>query len=120
MTCRQAVPGVIVCGPDDSFLRKRYLRCPMCECRTETVVRYELWYGSTVHCLRCGDSWCDGELHPRPFSPGWRRKSIARGRRLWDRATHGPAPSLHDMDPSGFPGDHVTYVEDAATTGRVL
>lgn len=84
---------------DNRFLRKRYLRCPVCECITEMVVRHEAYYGATTFCCRCGDSWQDGELSPRPFSSHWRKRAVARHRKLWDRATHGPAPTLKEMLP---------------------
>jgi hypothetical protein len=112
--------SVIICGPDDRFLRKRYLRCPMCECVTESVVRYELWHGATVTCLRCGDMWGDGELYPRPFRPGWRRDRITRGRKLWDLATHGPEPTLQEMDPVMFAEFASRPVVDVVPTGGVL
>lgn len=90
---------VIICGPDNRFLRKRYLRCPMCECITEMVTRDGGWWGREVMCCRCGDSWQDGELHERPFAPRWRQKAIAEHRRLWDLATHGPDPTFGELFP---------------------
>lgn len=51
MTCTK-LHGVVICRPSDRFLRKRYWRCPMCECTTEAVFRYELWYGLSIGPLR--------------------------------------------------------------------
>lgn len=88
-----------LCGPSNSptLLRKRYRRCPVCECTTEMVERHEGWYGLTVMCCRCGDSWNDGELDPRPFSRGWRITAVREHRHLWDIATHGPDPTLEEL-----------------------
>lgn len=102
MSCL-AVGGAILCGPDPRGYRKRYWRCPMCECRTETVVIYELWHGMTVRCCRCGDGWSDGQLFTRAFYRYWRRDAQRRARQLWDQATHGPFPTLHELDPVMFP-----------------
>lgn len=89
--------AIYICGPSDKLLRKRYLRCPMCQCITEHVTRDGGYWGYERHCCRCGDSWCDGELLERPFRPRWRRDSIASARRLWDRATHGPDPTAEEL-----------------------
>jgi hypothetical protein len=96
MTCR-SFGGAIVCGPSNDRLRKLYVRCPMCECITEMVWRDSGWYGDDMMCCRCGDSWCDGELIPRPFARGWRDRAVREHRRLWDLAAHGPGPSHVDL-----------------------
>ena len=90
--------NVVVCRPDNRFLRRRYQRCPMCECTTEMVVRYELWHAPTVWCCRCGDSWSGGELHERPFRRGWRDEAVRRARQLWDLATYGEPPTLEQLE----------------------
>lgn len=41
------------------------------------------WYGWTITCLGCGDSWADGEMLPRPFKPRWRTESIAEARQRY-------------------------------------
>lgn len=97
MTCIQIGRDIVICRPSDAFLRKRYQRCPVCECITETVERHEAWYGLHVMCCRCGDSWTDGYLDPRPFSRGWRNTSVREHRALWDRASHGPEPTIDDL-----------------------
>ena len=111
--------SVVICRPDDRFLRRRYWRCPVCQCRTESVFRYELWHGVTIWCCRCGDSWGDGELLLRPFARGWRREATRRARRLWDQALFGPAPTMHELDPEMFPDSYPTFLEDATLCGRV-
>lgn len=90
VTCTRVGPAV-VCRPSDRFLRRRIIRCPFEERQQEMVIRFEEWYGPTVYCCGCGDSWSDGELMPRPFYRGWRHDQARRHRRLWDRATYGPA-----------------------------
>lgn len=98
MSCRSIGPGAFICGPSNSptLLRKRYYRCPTCECITEMVVRHEGWYGITTMCCRCGDAWNDGWCY-RPFRRGWRRERVARHRELWDIALHGPDPTLEEQ-----------------------
>ena len=54
--------------------------CPTCERPRKMLVRYYEWYGATVICAGCGETWHDGEREERPFAPGWRRKSIERAR----------------------------------------
>lgn len=108
---------VIVCGPDNRFLRRRYWRCTFCECITEQVVRFEVWYDATVWCCRCGDSWAGGELHARPWRQNWRRDAARKARRLWDRATYGPPPSLQEMDPELFAELSSPPVQDADAEG---
>lgn len=53
-----------------------YTRCPTCERRTLFLARMVPWYGQDETCTRCGDSWQDGEMMPRPFARGWRAESI--------------------------------------------
>lgn len=96
MTCTN-VGGAIICGPSATNRRKRYEYCPMCMCTTEMVVSFDGWYGTSSYCCRCGDAWCDGDPYPRPFARGWRRKAIRRHRRMWDAATHGPAPTMAEL-----------------------
>jgi len=93
---------ITICRPDNRFLRRRYWRCPIDECITEQVVRYEAWYGPTVWCCKCGDSWGEGGLHERPFARNWRRDAVRKARRLWDSATYGPPPSFEEL----FPEQH--------------
>lgn len=44
------------------------------------------WYGPTITCCGCGDSWSDGEMLERPFRRGWRKESIGRAVRDWYEA----------------------------------
>ncbi|MEU0468955.1 hypothetical protein ABZ215_33545 [Amycolatopsis sp. NPDC006131] len=106
MTCQQFESGAVVCRPDDRFLRKEIRYCPVDQCRTEMVARYEAWYGMFLFCCKCGDSWCDGEMHARPFERGWRRKAVKRHRAMWDRASHGQPPTFEELCPE--------YAEEAS------
>lgn len=107
MTCIQLAGGVTVCKASNNHLRRRIIRCPICERMREMVVRYEGWHGPTVMCTGCGDSWQDGELSCRPFERNWRKRSVEIYRRLWDIATYGPAPSYAELfgDPSPTPAE---------------
>lgn len=103
MTCIQLAPGTVVCRSSDRLLRKRYLRCPMCQCTTEHVLRFDGVYGLMHMCCRCGDAWSEGELMERPFYRYWRRDSIRQHRALWDLASHGPDPTVDELFPELTP-----------------
>lgn len=77
--------SLIICRPAE-FLRRRIASCPICRSKRRFVGREAVWYGITWSCCGCGDSWTDGELHPRPFCRGWRAEAIARAKRMWDEA----------------------------------
>lgn len=70
------------------------------ECQTEMVARHERWHGTSLYCCKCGESWADEGRYPRPFRPGWRAKAVAYHRELWDRASHGPPPTMGELYPS--------------------
>ena len=91
--------SIHVCGHGYRNLRKRYLRCPSCQCITEMVTQDGGYWGFEVMCCRCGDSWMDGERAERPFERGWRKKAIEQHRRMWDIATHGPDPTARELFP---------------------
>jgi hypothetical protein len=57
-------------------------RCPTCERPRRMLAQFQEWYGWTVTCAGCGDTWQDGEMLERPFCPGWRRKSIEHARKI--------------------------------------
>lgn len=81
-----------------SWTRRRIVFCPVDGRRTECVVTQYLWYSPRAQCARCGESWSDGEMAPRPFARGWRRQAQARARAKWDAATHGEFPTLSEME----------------------
>jgi hypothetical protein len=54
--------------------------CPTCQRPRRMLAQFQEWYGWTLTCAGCGDVWSDGEMHERPFEPGWRRKSIEHAR----------------------------------------
>lgn len=74
-----------ICRPSE-FLSRRIIHCPICKAKRRMAVRDAAWYGPTVTCCGCGDSWTNGELHERPFKRGWRTEAIAKARRDWDAA----------------------------------
>lgn len=83
--------------PDDRFLRRSYRRCPIDECVTEQVTRYELWYDPKTWCTKCGESWSGGEIFARPFRRNWRPEAQRVARALWDRATYGAPPTYDEL-----------------------
>jgi hypothetical protein len=97
VTCLSIGAGVVICRSDNRHLRRRVVRCPICQSMEEMVVQFEGWHSPTVMCTGCGDSWQDGELCYRPFARGWRKREVERYRALWDIATHGPAPSFEEL-----------------------
>lgn len=84
-------PHVVICLPA-YWLRREYTRCPVDECITEMVTRFEAWYDPVTWCTKCGDAWSGGELLERPFRRGWRAGAVRVARELWDQATYGPPP----------------------------
>lgn len=56
--------------------------CPTCKRLRRASAQFQEWYGWTIYCAGCGDSWQDGEMMERPFLPGWRRKSIEHARKV--------------------------------------
>lgn len=83
MTSTNALP--VVCSPSQ-YPRRHVRHCPICKRRRRMIALDAVWYGPTVTCCGCGDSWTDGELHPRPFKRGWRAEAIAKAKRDWDAA----------------------------------
>jgi hypothetical protein len=85
--------GVIVCWARRYPIRK-IARCPICKTRRRMLVEDEVWYGTTVTCCHCGDSWQDGELSLRPARRGWRKEASAKATAKWlaagryDKAAH--------------------------------
>lgn len=70
-----------------SFPIRRVLHCPTCGQRRRMAGRDGgPWYGPTLTCLGCGDSWTCGEMHDRPFQRAWRSKAATAARRAWEEA----------------------------------
>lgn len=78
-------PAVIVCRASGFPIRK-ILHCPTCKQRRRFAGIDEAWYGPTVTCCGCGDTWSSGERSPRPFRRGWRAEAIARAKQRWIEA----------------------------------
>lgn len=99
----------VICRPSQ-FLRRKMIHCPICKQLRRMAVVEALWYGATVTCCGCGDSWTDGEMHERPFKRGWRNEAIAKAKRDWDAA--GPYDqAAHD---AWFREQHAELAETAA------
>ena len=76
----------IICRPP-SFPIRRVLACPTEGRRRRMAGRdHGPYYGPTVTCLGCGDSWSCGERLERPFRRGWRKDAIAEAKRAWVEA----------------------------------
>lgn len=60
--------------------------CETCEARRRMLLVVEVWRGGNWTCLTCGERWhADEGRMERPFTPGWRRDSVKRAKRLWER-----------------------------------
>ena len=77
--------NVIICRPS-GFPIRRILHCPTCKRRRRFAGRDYVWYGPSITCCGCGDSWSDGERHDRPARRGWRTIEIAAAKDLWNEA----------------------------------
>lgn len=84
------------------------VKCPGCETRTRQLATYQEWYGWTIVCLACGDTWDNGELRQRPFARAWRKEAIEQAekrltglRRLKRQKDRGL--ELREEDSNGCP-----------------
>lgn len=85
MGCVTVDDIAIICRPEE-YLWRQIRHCPTCERRRRFVGREAIWYGTTVTCCGCGDSWTSGERHERPFMRDWRTRAIASARQTWTDA----------------------------------
>ena len=60
--------------PEDLQIKRH--DCPTCKKSRFMVLYFEEWYGASLTCLKCGESWCGGEMRPRPFQRGWRKEAV--------------------------------------------
>ena len=106
MTCHN-VGGVIVCGPPAGVYNRSILPCGACKRRHRFIVRWDgAWYGYTFF-GGCGDRWADGEMYPRPFRRGWRKKAQAEFRRQWEHACSPEAFERYVRADRALYGPHV-------------
>lgn len=98
MTCVKYGDGSVVCTSDPEYLR-RVRFCPVEQRRRRMVAQVADWYSATWTCCGCGDEWTDGEMHQRPFRPGWRRDNAAEAKRMW--ADHDPMSPVIQTRPHG-------------------
>jgi hypothetical protein len=77
-----------------STMNVRLIRaCPTCKQRRRFAgFDSPPWYGVTLTCCACGDTWSDGERQERPFMRGWRKKSIAEAKATWAMAVRYGSP----------------------------
>jgi hypothetical protein len=54
--------------------------CPTCDRMRRMSAQWAEWYGWKLTCAGCGETWSDGEMHVRPFAPGWRRENREHAR----------------------------------------
>lgn len=84
--CRdgETVTGAL-CVPGVLEIARHVWPCPVCKRRRRHVVIFDTspWYAPRVMCCGCGDSWTEGELHERPFLPGWRKEATAKAKQYW-------------------------------------
>ncbi len=104
------VGDAIVCGVGLNPVRRRILPCPVCERPRRHVESWGgVWYGPTLTCCGCGDSWTDGELHPRPFQRAWRKEAIIRALRMWQEAI---SPQEYRAAVQADLDEHDAFVEE--------
>ncbi|MFJ9633730.1 hypothetical protein ACIRU8_39160 [Streptomyces sp. NPDC101175] len=120
--------AVVICRPP-SFPVRRILNCPTEGCRRRMAGRdHGPYYGPTITCLGCGDSWTCGEMHERPFSRAWRAKSIASAKRAWDEAAQYTRKQHSEwlaaelsavMNETGRPAEDLPLPDEAAARAAV-
>jgi hypothetical protein len=86
------MPTPIICRPATLNVRK-ILDCPTCKQRRRFAGFDQLWYGVTLTCCACGDSWSGGERRERPFARGWRKESAEKARAMWASAVRCGSPA---------------------------
>lgn len=84
--------AIAVCRPDSLNIRM-VLNCPNCKRRRRFGGFDAPWYGITITCCACGDTWTSGEMHTRPFARGWRQKSAAKAREYWTTGVRLGSPT---------------------------
>ena len=90
---KPSAPRVHIHAPQPSMARLVRVHCPTCNRRTFSAAFFTEWYGWDETCLRCGDSWQDGEMAPRPFAPRWRKKSVEHAKVRYRRWLRRPTPT---------------------------
>ena len=80
-----------LCRPTWSKVRQPVIECFNCKVRRRCLARFQDWYGWTITCLTCGDSWQDGEMIERPFQRGWRKEAVARAKKFWREYKDAPS-----------------------------
>jgi len=84
---------VSICRPDIMTISRGRRYCSTCKVNRNFCDWFQDWYGWTITCLACGDSWQDGERMERPFMRGWRKESIEHAKKMLDNRTEDQHPS---------------------------
>ncbi|MFD8469042.1 hypothetical protein ACFV10_28540 [Streptomyces cyaneofuscatus] len=83
--------SIIICQAP-RFPIRRILRCATCKTRRRMLVVDNGWYGTSITCCHCGDTWQDGERALRSNKRGWRKEAAAKATTGWIEAgTYDPA-----------------------------
>jgi hypothetical protein len=81
-----------LCRP--AAMEVRLIRhCPTCKQRRRFAgIDTPPWYGVTITCCACGDTWSEGERLERPFKRGWRKEAAANAKATWATAVRYGSP----------------------------
>lgn len=102
------MPIPTICRPSTINVRK-ILDCPTCKQRRRFAgFDSPPWYGITLTCCACGDTWTDGERMERPFARGWRVKSAAKAKATWATAVRLGSPA------------HQRFIREQLDRGRLI
>ena len=83
--------AIQICGGDGIAIRT-IQHCPTCKRHRRFTGHDEAWYGVTITCCACGDTWASGDRQERPFRRGWRKEASARARARWARSVRFGSP----------------------------
>ncbi len=77
-------PVIVLCGPDYAEVKQPVMYCPTCDQRRRMLMLVEAWRGAGFTRLTCGERYHEDEGRmERPFSPGWRQRSVEDAKALW-------------------------------------
>lgn len=82
-----SISGVIICR---SPYGRAVAFCVTCDRKRPMAGTFGMYYGSSLICLGCGDSYDSeeggGRRSPRPFRRNWKAERLASARRMWRNA----------------------------------
>lgn len=95
---------VAICQPPTINVR-HVGTCPTCKQRRRFAgFDTPPWYGITLTCCACGDTWTNGERLDRPLMRGWRVKSAANAKAMWTSAVRIGSPEHREFVRGQFDG----------------